>query len=114
MLQDPRLDEVFGALSNPTRRAIIARLTRGEATVNDLVEPFEMSQPAISRHLKVLEEAGLILRGRDGQTRPCRLTGEGFRAAGAWLASVDPGSGDTFPGLEGLMRKLGELGGKLV
>ena len=69
---DP-LSETFGALSDPTRRAILARLSRGEATVGQLAEPFAMSLPAISRHLKVLERAGLITRGREAQWRPCRL-----------------------------------------
>ena len=71
--QDARLDAAFLALADPTRRAILARLTRGEATVMQLAEPFEMTQPAISRHLKVLEGAGLIVRRRDAQWRPCRI-----------------------------------------
>jgi DNA-binding transcriptional ArsR family regulator len=67
------LDRTFAALADPTRRAILARLARGEASVMELAEPFAMSQPAISKHLKVLERAGLISRGRDAQRRPCRL-----------------------------------------
>src|ERR1700692_1493328 len=67
------LDATFGALADPTRRAILARLARGDATVNELAEPFRMSLPAVSKHLKVLERAGLIARGRDAQRRPCRL-----------------------------------------
>jgi DNA-binding transcriptional ArsR family regulator len=67
------LDATFGALADPTRRAILARLAKGEATVNELAEPFRMSLPAVSKHLKVLERAGLIARGRDAQRRPCRL-----------------------------------------
>src|ERR1700755_3124763 len=69
----PNLDASFAALADPTRRAILARLALGEATVNELVEPFDMTQPAISRHLKVLEGAGLITRRIDGTKRPCRL-----------------------------------------
>ena len=73
MLTAHQLDATFAALADPTRRAILARLALGEASVNELAEPFEMSQPAISKHLKVLEHAGLISRGRDAQRRPCRL-----------------------------------------
>jgi DNA-binding transcriptional ArsR family regulator len=69
----PMLDATFGALADPTRRAILARLAKGEATVNERAEPFRMSLPAVSKHLKVLERAGLIARGRDAQRRPCRL-----------------------------------------
>src|SRR6476646_2413593 len=71
--QADRLDATFSALADPTRRAILARLAQGEASVLELAAPFDMSQPAISKHLKVLERAGLISRGRDAQRRPCRL-----------------------------------------
>jgi DNA-binding transcriptional ArsR family regulator len=80
------LDDTFHALADPTRRAILARLTTGEASVSELAAPFQMSQPAISKHLKVLEKAGLIARGRDAQRRPCRLVGRPLRDATAWLA----------------------------
>jgi DNA-binding transcriptional ArsR family regulator len=79
------LDATFSALADPTRRAILARLALGEATVMELAEPFSMSQPAISKHLKVLEHAGLISRSRDAQRRPCRLTGAPLGEATAWL-----------------------------
>jgi len=79
------LDATFAALADPTRRAIIARLAKGEATVMELAEPFEMSQPAISKHLKVLERAGLIVRGRDAQRRPCRLAVRPLRDANVWI-----------------------------
>jgi DNA-binding transcriptional ArsR family regulator len=79
------LDATFAALADPTRRAIIARLAKGEATVMELAEPFEMSQPAISKHLKVLERAGLIVRGRDAQRRPCRLAARPLRDANVWI-----------------------------
>jgi DNA-binding transcriptional ArsR family regulator len=82
-----RLDATFGALADPTRRAILARLALGEASVNELCEPFEMSQPAISKHLKVLENAGLISRHRDAQKRPCRLEPRALAEAEAWLES---------------------------
>jgi DNA-binding transcriptional ArsR family regulator len=79
------LDRTFVALADPTRRARIARLAEGEATVNELAEPFAMSLPAISRHLKVLERAGLIERGRDGTTRPSRLRVETLDDVVAWI-----------------------------
>jgi DNA-binding transcriptional ArsR family regulator len=79
------LSVTFGALADPTRRAILARLASGEATVSELAEPFEMSGPAISRHLKVLERAGLIARWRQAQWRPCQLKAEPLRAAADWL-----------------------------
>jgi DNA-binding transcriptional ArsR family regulator len=79
------LDVTFAALADPTRRAILARLTLGEASVNELAEPFAMSQPAISKHLKVLEGAGLISRGRDAQRRPCRLEAKPLAEATQWL-----------------------------
>jgi DNA-binding transcriptional ArsR family regulator len=71
---DGRLDATFAALADPTRRAILARLATGEATVNQLAEPFDISLPAVSRHLKVLQKAGLIAQGREAQWRPCRIT----------------------------------------
>ncbi|NUP04949.1 MAG: winged helix-turn-helix transcriptional regulator [Polyangiaceae bacterium] len=79
------LDQVFAALADPTRRAILARLANGEATVNELVAPFELSQPTISNHLKVLERAGLVSRGRDAQFRPVRLNAAPLASAAAWL-----------------------------
>ncbi|MGE5758756.1 MAG: ArsR/SmtB family transcription factor [Gemmatimonadota bacterium] len=80
-----RLDATFAALADPTRRAIIARLAAGEASVTELAEPFAMSQPAISKHLKVLERAGLISQGRDAQRRPRRLESRPLAEATAWL-----------------------------
>ncbi|HVH34119.1 MAG TPA: metalloregulator ArsR/SmtB family transcription factor [Tahibacter sp.] len=80
-----RLDATFAALADPTRRAILARLAAGEATVGELGEPFAMSQPAISKHLRVLELAGLISRGRDAQRRPCRIEAAPLAEANAWL-----------------------------
>ena len=79
------LDAVFAALADPTRRAILARLATGEAAVNELAAPFAMSQPAISKHLKVLERAGLVSRGRDRQRRPCRLEARRLAQATEWL-----------------------------
>lgn len=80
-----QLDLVFSALADPTRRAILARLAAGEATVNELVEPFDLSQPTISKHLKVLEGAGLVSRGREAQFRPVRLSAAPLEAAAHWI-----------------------------
>lgn len=80
-----QLDQTFAALADPTRRAILARLADGEATVSDLCAPFELTQPAISRHIKVLEQAGLVTRGRDAQRRPVRLAAEPLAEAVGWL-----------------------------
>ncbi|ATB30652.1 ArsR/SmtB family transcription factor [Melittangium boletus] len=85
MTPSDRLDATFAALSDPTRRAILARLASGEASVAQLSEPFAMSQPAISKHLKVLERAGLISRGRDAQRRPCRLEARPLAEATGWM-----------------------------
>ena len=81
----PSLDSAFSALSDPTRRAILARLALGEATVMELAEPFEMTQPAVSRHLKLLEGAGLIVRRVEGSKRPCRLAKDGLETIDRWL-----------------------------
>src|ERR1700759_2088944 len=80
-----RLSTTFAALADPTRRAILARLALGETSVSELAEPFEMSMPAISRHLKVLERAGLITRGREAQWRPCKLKAQPLKQAADWL-----------------------------
>ena len=80
-----RLDATFAALADPTRRAILARLATGEVAVTELARPFSMSQPAISKHLRVLERAGLVSRGREAQKRPCRLEAEPLAEATAWL-----------------------------
>lgn len=81
------LTATFGALADPTRRAILARLSKGDASVLELAEPFDMSQPAVSKHLKVLERAGLIVRGRDAQRRPCRLDPHRLKQASDWLGT---------------------------
>lgn len=85
MSPSQHLDATFGALADPTRRAILARLANGEASVTELARPFEMSQPAISKHLQVLERAGLISRGRDAQRRPCRIAAQPLAQANEWL-----------------------------
>jgi DNA-binding transcriptional ArsR family regulator len=84
---DADLSATFGALADPTRRAILARLAKGDASVLDLAEPFDMSQPAISKHLKVLERAGLIARSRVAQRRPCRLEPRRLKQAAEWIGS---------------------------
>jgi len=88
MTAAPNLDATFSALADPTRRAILARLAKGEATVMELAEPFEMTQPAVSQHLKVLEDAGLIVRRVDGARRPRRLAKAGIDAMDQWLAML--------------------------
>ena len=94
------LDSAFFALSDPTRRAILARLASGEATVMELAEPFEMTQPAISRHLKVLEQAGLIARRVEGARRPCRLQPAGLEAIDQWLAMMREALGRNYERLD--------------
>jgi DNA-binding transcriptional ArsR family regulator len=83
-MQD-QLSSTFAALADPTRRAILARLARGETSVTELAKPFQMSMPAVSKHLKVLERAGLIVRGREAQWRPCRLKADPLKRAASWI-----------------------------
>jgi DNA-binding transcriptional ArsR family regulator len=85
IVEDPRLDALFTALSDPTRRDIVARLSAGEATVKELAEPYAMSMQAVSQHIRVLERSGLISRGRHRQTRPCRLEPGALEAAVSWI-----------------------------
>src|SRR5215468_12778497 len=101
-----RLDATFAALADPTRRAILARLAKGEATVMELAEPFDMSQPAISKHLKVLERAGLISRGRDRQRRPCRLEAQPLAEANEWLERYRECWEQNFARLDALLEEL--------
>ena len=103
-----RLDATFAALADPTRRAIIARLSKGEASVMELAEPFDMSQPAISKHLKVLERAGLVSRGRDAQRRPCRLEAAPLREATDWLQRYADRMEARFQSLDNLLEELKE------
>lgn len=101
-----RLDATFAALADPTRRAIVARLAAGEATVTELAAPFDISQPAISKHVKVLERAGLVTRGRDAQRRPCRLQAAPLRDATAWLANYRDYWGESYQRLDALLADL--------
>ncbi len=97
------LDAIFAALADPTRRAILSRLCDGEASVKDIAEPFEMSQPAVSRHLKVLERAGLISRGVDEQRRPARLKAENMALAVNWLEEFRVFWGASFDQLDDVL-----------
>ncbi len=101
-----RLDATFAALADPTRRAILNRLAAGDATVTELAGPFAMSQPAISKHLKVLERAGLVSRGRDAQRRPCRLEAAPLAAATDWLERYRRFWADSYERLDDLLDEL--------
>src|SRR4051812_11101690 len=87
---EDRLDETFAALANTTRRAILARLAEGAATVSDLAEPFDLTLPAISKHIKVLDRAGLVVRARSAQCRPCALSAEPLREVSTWAEQYRP------------------------
>jgi len=100
------LDRMFAALADPTRRAILVRLAAGEATVTELAAPFEMSQPAISKHLKVLERAGLVTRGRDAQRRPVRLEAAPLKAATDWLETYRQFWERRYQNLDALLEEL--------
>ncbi len=100
------LDTTFAALADPTRRAILARLASGEATVNELAEPFDMTLPGVSKHLKVLERAGLISRGRVAQSRPCRLEAAPLREAADWVEGYRRFWEGSFDRLEDYLREL--------
>ena len=100
------LDGTFSALADPTRRAILARLALGEATVNELVAPFRLSQPAISKHLRVLERAGLISRGRVAQTRPCRLEAAPLKEAAEWIEHYRRFWSESFDRLDGYLKTM--------
>ncbi len=108
MTQDRQLDETFAALANGTRRAILARLAKGQASVNELAEPFDMSLPAISKHIKVLENAGLIERGRDAQFRPCNLNAAPLREISNWAEQYRHIWEDRFDRLDAVLQQLKE------
>ena len=107
-MDEERLTSTFSALADPTRRAILARLAKGEASVNELAAPFEMSLPAISKHLKVLEKAGLISRGREAQWRPCRLEPGPLQGLQGWLDNYREFWDQSFDRLDLYLRKLQE------
>ena len=102
----PNLDTAFAALSDPTRRAILARLALGETTVMELAKPFEMSQPAISRHLRVLEKAGLIVRRVEGAKHPCRLAKQGLEEIDQWLEMLRTALSRNYDRLDELLAEL--------
>ncbi|MCP5081901.1 MAG: winged helix-turn-helix transcriptional regulator [Alphaproteobacteria bacterium] len=104
--QPENLDAIFAALADPTRRAILSRLSSGEASVNELAAPFEMSQPAVSKHLKVLERAGLVERDIDQQRRPARLKAEPMAEAVGWLEEFKQFWSSSFDQLDGLLDEL--------
>lgn len=106
MTTSQRLDATFAALADPTRRAILTRLARGDASVTELAKPFRMSQPAISKHLRVLERAGLISRGLDAQRRPRRLEGKAFAEATAWLEEYRQFWDESFQRLDALLEEM--------
>ena len=101
-----RLSTTFAALSDPTRRAILARLASGETSVTELAEPFEMSLPAVSKHLKVLERAGLIARGREAQWRPCRLDAAPLKEAANWMEQYRRFWNESFDRLDDYLREV--------
>lgn len=84
-MEQDKLSQTFNALADPTRRAMLARLSKGEATVTELAKPFDISMPAITKHLKVLEKAGLISKGKEAQWRPCQINGEALKQASDWM-----------------------------
>lgn len=112
MASSTHLDETFAALADPTRRAILARLAKGEASVTELAKPFAMSQPAISKHLRVLQRAGLISRGRDAQRRPCRLEARPLAEANGWLEDYRRFWQESFQRLDQLLDELKHEGTK--
>ncbi len=112
MAMSARLDATFAALADPTRRAILARLASGEASVLELAEPFDMTQPAISKHLKVLERAGLISRGRDAQRRPCRIEARPLAEANDWLENYRQLWESNFRKLDAVLQELKSSPGK--
>ena len=112
MAQSDRLSATFTALADPTRRAILARLATGEASVNDLAKPFNISQPAVSKHLKVLERAGLISRGRDAQRRPSRIEANPLAEATKWLENYRRFWEGSFRNLDELLEEMKAAKGK--
>lgn len=105
-MQSDQLSATFTALADPTRRAILARLASGEASVKELAKPFDMTLPAVSKHLKVLESAGLITKGREAQWRPCRLEAAPLKGASEWLQEYRRFWEESFTRLDEYLRKL--------
>jgi DNA-binding transcriptional ArsR family regulator len=103
---DDRLDRAFAALGDPVRRALVARLSRGEATLNELAEPFPITKQAVSRHLRVLEEAGLITRGRDAQRKPCRLEPAALEELTGWIDAYRLAAESTYRQLDAVLESM--------
>jgi DNA-binding transcriptional ArsR family regulator len=110
MVSEEELSARFAALADPTRRAMVARLAKGELSVLELAEPFQMSQPAISKHVKVLERAGLITRGRDAQRRPCRLDPQGLKTIAEWLGGYQHFWEESYNRLDDYLKELSKQG----
>lgn len=111
-MSEDRLNATFSALADPTRRAMLARLALGETSVSELARPFDMSLPAISRHLKVLERAGLIVRGREAQWRPCRIEPDALKGVDDWLESYRRLWDERFDRLDDYLKELQAKGKK--
>ncbi|MFE5088773.1 ArsR/SmtB family transcription factor [Streptomyces mirabilis] len=107
-MADDRLSRVFSALADPTRRDIVARLAAGDATVNELAEPYAVTVQAVSKHIRVLEDAGLISRSRDAQRRPCRLEGEVFDLMTKWIERYRREAEDRFRQLDAVLEQMEE------
>jgi DNA-binding transcriptional ArsR family regulator len=107
-VSDDRLSQVFAALADPTRRDIVARLTTGDATVNELAEPYDMTVQAISKHLKVLEDAGVVSRRRDAQRRPCHLEAEVFDLMTKWIERYRRAAEERFQRLDALLDRMAD------
>jgi len=105
-LEEERLTETFAALANPTRRAILARLAHGEASVTELAEPFDMSLPAVSKHIRVLERAGLVTQGQRAQYRPCTLNAAPLEAVSSWAEHYRPVWEDRFDRMGGYLNHI--------
>jgi DNA-binding transcriptional ArsR family regulator len=105
-LDDERLTETFSALANVTRRALLARLAEGEATVNELAAPFNLTLPAVSKHVKVLERAGLVVRGRQAQFRPCALDAQPLREVSTWAEQYRPVWEERFDRMDDYLKRL--------
>lgn len=108
-MQTDHLTATFAALADPTRRAILARLASGETSVTELAKPFEMSMPAVSKHLKVLEQAGLITRGREAQWRPCKLAARPLKEAAGWIDNYRKFWDESFTRLDAYLEELQAL-----
>ncbi|MFG2310481.1 ArsR/SmtB family transcription factor [Streptomyces sp. NPDC048566] len=107
-MADDRLSRVFSALADPTRRDIVARLADGDATVNELAEPYDVTVQAVSKHIKVLEDAGLVSRTRDAQRRPCHLEGEVLDLMTRWIERYRREAEDRFRRLDAVLEQMGE------